>query len=409
MLIAQEAFDLIVSEEVSSEARYRRKYRRPVWPGGASGVTIGIGYDLGQTTRTQLWADWRGHLPPAMITALEKRALGIKGQAAAARAAELQDVVDVPWDVAIAVHRESVLPRYVEKLCKVLRNTDRLDPLCLGALASLVFNRGFSFARPEDRYEEMRAIRRHMEHCDFAAIPAELRAMKRLWPKAKGLRARRDREAALFERGLKALADDDAHMDAGEVAVLGTRPTNGDAEAVEPAIDAELKAVQQGLIAQGYFEVGAADGIGGPRTDDAIRAFRRNVGLPDSAEVDGELKAALLDPANHRPIAPERASMTAEDLRARGSTTITLTDRIKQIAGGLFGGGLIAGGAEGGGLIDRLTDGASKLSGLKGLFNALGIGAGTIVLLVAGALVVWIIADKLEKNRVHEARIGKNL
>lgn len=409
MLIAQEAFDLIVAEEVSSEAAYRKKYRRPVWPGGASGVTIGIGYDLGQMTRTQLWADWRGHLPAATITALEKRALGIKGAPAAARSKELQEIVDVPWEAAIAVHRDCVLPRYIDRLRRALPNTEQLGPECLGALASLVFNRGYSFTKPEERYREMRAIRAHMEAEDFDDIPGELRAMKRLWPKAAGLRKRRDREAALFERGLAAMASGQAPAPEA-IAVLPARAIAPEVEAAEPVADAEVRSVQEELIAQGFFEVGAASGIGGPRTDDAIRAFRKHVGLPDSTEIDDELKAALMDPANHRPIAPERASMTAEDLREKGSSTITLTDRMKLWAGTLLGGGLFAGGAgEGGDTIDKLTNGATKLSGLKGAMETLGLGLGAIVALVVAGGGVWWLAHRLEQNRVHEARIGKNL
>lgn len=408
MLIAQEAFNLIVAEEVSSEATYRKKYRKPVWPGGASGVTIGIGYDLGQVTRAQLWADWRGHLSAAMITALEKRALGIKGAPAASRSKELQAIVDVPWEAAIAVHRDCVLPRFVAKLRTALPNTDQLGPDCLGALASLVFNRGFSFTKAEGRYAEMRAIRAHMQACDFAAIPDELRAMKRLWPKMAGLRKRRDREAALFERGLKALANGAAEP--GELAVLSQRADAIDDPAPAEALpDAELKSVQAKLIEQGYFEVGAATGFGGPRTEDAIRAFRKHVGLPDSTDIDEQLKAALMDPANHRPIAPERATMTADDLRENGSSTITLTDRMKKWAGGLFGAGVLGGAGEGTGVVDRVTDGASKLSSVKEAMNGLGIGIGAVVILAVAGFVVWLIAHNLEQNRVHEARIGKNL
>ena len=54
-----------------------------------------------------------------------------------------------------------------------------------------------------NRYREMRAIKWHMQHEDYWKIPAELRAMKRIWPYVKGLQARREREAKLFERGLK--------------------------------------------------------------------------------------------------------------------------------------------------------------------------------------------------------------
>jgi hypothetical protein len=52
--IFDKAFDLTVSEEVASKAHYEAKLRNPEWPGGASGVTVGIGYDLGQTDRAKI-------------------------------------------------------------------------------------------------------------------------------------------------------------------------------------------------------------------------------------------------------------------------------------------------------------------------------------------------------------------
>ena len=45
--ISGQAFDLIVEFEVTGEQAYTQRYRRPVWPKGQSGVTIGIGYDVG--------------------------------------------------------------------------------------------------------------------------------------------------------------------------------------------------------------------------------------------------------------------------------------------------------------------------------------------------------------------------
>jgi hypothetical protein len=54
----------------------------------------------------------------------------------------------------------------------------------------------------------MRAIAKHMAEQRFAAIPDEIRAMKRLWagnPDMAGLLKRRELEAALFEQGLAAL------------------------------------------------------------------------------------------------------------------------------------------------------------------------------------------------------------
>jgi GH24 family phage-related lysozyme (muramidase) len=75
----------------------------------------------------------------------------------------------------------------------------------LGALVSLVYNRGASFFDTGNRYREMYAIRQRMEAKEFAKIPAEFRAMKRLWSGKRnmaGLVRRRELEAVLFEAGV---------------------------------------------------------------------------------------------------------------------------------------------------------------------------------------------------------------
>src|SRR6266508_407829 len=57
--ISPRAFDLIIEFEVSSKQIYEQRYRSTIWPQAESGVTIGIGYDVGYATKTQLWNDWK--------------------------------------------------------------------------------------------------------------------------------------------------------------------------------------------------------------------------------------------------------------------------------------------------------------------------------------------------------------
>lgn len=214
------AFDLIIREEVSSQATYEKLYRRPEWPGEASGPTVGIGYDLGQTDVATIRADWRGRVSEAML--LEMLACsGRTGAAGQVRTRECRSLIDVPWNIALAVHKERVIPRWESRLAANLPNTDKLSGDCFGALLSLIFNRGTSFGKDGDRYKEMRAIKAHMATSAFDRIPAELRSMKRLWPNSKGLRDRRDREAALFERGLKPAGVKTETATAGTVVIGG--------------------------------------------------------------------------------------------------------------------------------------------------------------------------------------------
>ena len=198
---SKQAVDMIVAFEVTSEAVYTRKYQRPEWPGGMSGVTIGIGYDVGYVSAVRLSSDWKGRIPDEMIAALGV-AVGVKGPAAQALASELHATVIVPWQAANDVFMNRDMPSYADEVRAALPHADELSDDSFGALVSLTYNRGASYAKAGDRYIEMRAIKSDMAARNFAAIPAEILAMQRLWPTVAGLRDRRRREARLFKDGL---------------------------------------------------------------------------------------------------------------------------------------------------------------------------------------------------------------
>lgn len=202
--ISQAADDLIVEEEVSSEAAYRRRYAAPTWPGGGSGVTIGIGYDVGTQAPATVTADWTPHLGAVVVRRLVQ-CCGVLGQPAQGMAVALNDVT-VPWESARLVFRERTLPAVMAQVLAKVPNASELSPDSLGALVSLAYNRGASFTAQGDRYREMRAIADAGARRAWAEVPGQIRAMRRLWAGAglDGLLRRRDREAELFERGLAA-------------------------------------------------------------------------------------------------------------------------------------------------------------------------------------------------------------
>jgi hypothetical protein len=201
--ISREAFDEIVNSETSGRKSYELNCRRPIRPGGASGITVGIGYDCGYSSAATICADWGGKIAPAMVDALASVA-GLTGRAAQAQLGKVRPLVLIEWDAAIAVFCETSLPKYLALTRKALPNFDLLPPSCRGVLTSLVYNRGASFSAQGARYQEMRAIKAHMIAKVFDRIPAELRKMKRLWtaPAVRGVALRREREARLFEAGL---------------------------------------------------------------------------------------------------------------------------------------------------------------------------------------------------------------
>lgn len=208
MRSSQRAFNLIVEEETGGRVYYDKKERYPDWPGGQSGVTIGIGYDCGYATKDQIKSDWGAVLNTTMLDRLVTVA-GIHGSPAKALAHELAHAgVVVEWEQGMQVFQKIDMPRWEAEVSK-LQGSDKLSPDCFGVLVSLAFNRGPSWNIPaekdrENRYREMRQIKQDVASGNLSNIPLQIRAMKRLWPSSSDLKNRRDHEAALFELGMHA-------------------------------------------------------------------------------------------------------------------------------------------------------------------------------------------------------------
>jgi hypothetical protein len=203
MTLPIEAIDLVVDQEVSGQGTYTRLYQSTTWPGGGSGVTVAIGYDLGQVTTTEAHADWSQLVDDATLDAM-LRVVGHKGSECHSLAEELRGVVVIPWATAMAEFENREIPKWIRSLSSALPRYGELPPDCAGALWSLAYNRGLEFHSPGDRYKEMRAIATDVARWDLADIPAQIRSMKRLWVHTGlgGLVKRREAEAVLFERGL---------------------------------------------------------------------------------------------------------------------------------------------------------------------------------------------------------------
>lgn len=193
MQVSQKSLDMIVSFEVSSPAIYEKKYRKPVWPGGQSGVTIGVGYDLGYYTAKQVTDAFGKYVTDNMLQ-LMLSVRGLKGAAAQSALAGVL-AIDIPYTTAAQVFHESTLPSFAAQTRKIYPGIEQLAPDAQGGLLSLVYNRGASLAG--DRRTEMAAIVPLVAKGNLAGIADQIRAMKRLWPTVKGLRDRRDREADL--------------------------------------------------------------------------------------------------------------------------------------------------------------------------------------------------------------------
>lgn len=201
MQISQKAFDMCVAEEVSSKAYYIRHYQRPEWPGLSSGVTVGIGYDLGQCSRAKIQNDWKALVDANMLLVMMSCA-GHTGNAGKVKLAEVKNSILIPWDAALKVFAERDVPSWTAAVIRAVPGADKLPPTCLGVLFDTAYNRGNSWGMQGDRYREMRGIKNHVMTKALGLVPSEYESMKRLWPNTVGLRRRCDHRITLWREGM---------------------------------------------------------------------------------------------------------------------------------------------------------------------------------------------------------------
>jgi len=193
--LSTKGIQAIIKWETGGESYYDKN---PEWPGEQSGVTIGVGWDLGHTSATETSRAWAPHLNAATL-ALLVSVSGRKGEAAKEALPHVRHLV-VPWMSALAVFENVTIPVWYMKTLRIYPQVVDMPGDCAAALVSLCFNRGTSLSG--DRRREMSNIQALLRTGNLKEIPKQFREMKRLWPKTEGLRRRRDEEADLFESGL---------------------------------------------------------------------------------------------------------------------------------------------------------------------------------------------------------------
>ena len=208
MNLSEEGIQLIIEFESGGRSYWQNKcLDKPNWPGFSSGVTIGIGYDLGYCTASKFVSDWQEIYGERDLYQL-KNVCGITGEDAKLiiRAdGPLHEVRSISWDDAVTVFRQASLPTHYVRMLRVYPQSESIPAKCATALLSLVFNRGTDtrVTASNDRRLEMLQIKEALSLGKLDLIPGYLRSMKRLWPSTSGLPKRREREALFFEDGLK--------------------------------------------------------------------------------------------------------------------------------------------------------------------------------------------------------------
>lgn len=193
-MISNKAIDLILESEGCDLA--------PSWPGGASGITFGRGYDLGYNSEEQIKRDWSAHVNGNVLAFMVSCA-GVKGETAKKRITSETKILRITSDAAREVFENRTLPRYIKLAQDTYPGFEELNEDTRGAIVSLVFNRGSAFGvegQPSwESRREMRELAPLVLSKDYEGIAATIKAMGRLWvgKGLDGLIARRHAEAAL--------------------------------------------------------------------------------------------------------------------------------------------------------------------------------------------------------------------
>jgi hypothetical protein len=177
----------------------------PYWPKGNSGITIGVGWDLGQHDRNEFLTTWAA-LDRSTLGKLEQ-AVHKTGQQARLLIPSLMSV-EIPRGVSLDVFRDSLTNDYYPQMTQLFPGAVSLPAEVEVALLSIVFNRGVLLghdpdwrkATELDRRWEMRRLQDDVRRQDLFAIYVHLGTMKRLWEKTgpRGLLYRRRDEQHLM-------------------------------------------------------------------------------------------------------------------------------------------------------------------------------------------------------------------
>lgn len=212
-LISPEGRNMLIGFEVTSRSVYERKYLHPICPAcdkTASGVTLGIGYDIGYYRLATVRMDWSAHPQLDEFSPYT----GLTGSRAAQAIPKLRHVT-TPYLLAEQVFDATTVVQYYRVAARTFGAPFlSAPPEVRAALLSLVLNRGGSLGasqmhedtlppfRRNYRWEMRQIANRCLPAADYACVARMFREMKRLWPSVPGLVKRRETEAKMVERAL---------------------------------------------------------------------------------------------------------------------------------------------------------------------------------------------------------------
>lgn len=191
LLLSSGGRALVLEFETGGERGYDP---HPEWPGAGSGVTVGIGYDLGYYSRSVIMSDWQAVKERQRLAETS----GKKGQQARILIPALRDIF-IRWDVATDVFDHVDVAREFSSAKRAVPGFEDMRPNAQAAWISLGFNRGWQMSGPNR--VEMRAARDLVPARDYEGMATQFRKMVRVWTGQNiynGMKRRRYAEAELL-------------------------------------------------------------------------------------------------------------------------------------------------------------------------------------------------------------------
>lgn len=187
----------VINFETGGEQYYNKFLKKATYPGGASGVTIGIGADLGYLSREEFDKYFAKYFTEDEAKKL-RSVIGLKGQSAKSALSKVKGI-ELSWNNAKKIFINWTLPKFWKLTNGIWPGMDQLCENAQIALTSIVFNRGSSLKG--NGRKEMVNIQSLVKKKDIKGIAKEIKSMKRLWigKGLDGLLKRRDIEAKMVE------------------------------------------------------------------------------------------------------------------------------------------------------------------------------------------------------------------
>jgi len=187
----------VINFESGGQSYYNNYLKKVCWPGGASGLTIGIGADLGYMSKEEFQKYFEKYYDSSSASKL-KAGIGLKGITAKNKLSSVKGI-ELSWQNAMEAFVQWTLPKFWKLTNALWPGLEELEENAQIALVSLVFNRGTSIVGSSR--SEMKNIKPLVLKKDYKGIAKEIRSMKRLWQgkNLDGLIKRREEEAKMIE------------------------------------------------------------------------------------------------------------------------------------------------------------------------------------------------------------------